>query len=199
MSNFVFYIYYSNSKKTIFKSNKYRDTLFEYKKIAEINKKNVVFPRQYISNCKEVRFDKTFIVFAKRNAQGVQQILKYQEYYIEEKFYVYGLKKRLDFLSIIEYILSKFQTNFTMIRMFKNKIIFECGDTIECILTKNENDCKRLYFSLKNFFKEKKIIWLLCVGKVPEKSKKMKSELIQKLVNFTGLSHYQFKRRKTRH
>lgn len=95
--------------------------------------------------------------------------------------------------------MQKYSAHFTMARMFKNKIVFECGDDIECVLAKNKSDCKRLYQFLKKFAIDHKIMAFLFLGTVPEHSKKIKSELIKKLVDFTGLSHYQFKRNSTRH
>lgn len=203
MSKFLFSVYltkYNNTKNDLkFQSSKYRETLSYFKTCIENNRKQIIFPVHYTSNSKEVRLHKFYLLFVKEDSEGGRRILQHQEFYIEEKFYVYGLKKRLTVTGVLEHILKTFKNNFTLVRIFKNKIVFECGDDIECILTKNQSDCQRLYLFLKNIYKEKKIIGLIFAGKVPNKSKKMKSELIQKLVNFTGLSHYQFKRQSTRH
>jgi hypothetical protein len=202
MRKVVFSVYLTNNSinnKPKFQSSKYRETLAYFKNCIEKNKKEIIFPLQYTSNSKEVRLDRFYLLFVREDDVSGRQIIKHQEFLIEEKFYVYGLKKRLTVMQILEHLLKKFNNNFTLVRMFKNKIVFECGDDIECILTKNTSDCQRLYLFLKTFYTEKKIKGLIFAGKVPNKSKKMKSELIQKLVDFTGLSHYQFKRQSTRH
>lgn len=202
MSKFCFAVYLSSNdklkRKPLFKSFKYRETLQFFKTELENNNEKVVFPLQYISNKKENRLQKYYLLIVKENLSS-RQIIKYQEYYVEEKFYIYGLKKRLSVYELCEHLLTKYASYFTMVRILKNKIVFESGDEIECVLTKNKNDCKRLYYFIKKFAIDNNIKFFLFLGFVPEKSKKMKSELIQKLVDFTGLSHYQFKRNSTRH
>lgn len=204
MSNkFLFSVYLSSNdcinNKPKFQSSKYRETLAYFKHSIEKNREEIIFPLHYTSNSKEVRLHRFYLLLVKESDVDGRQVLKYQEFYVEEKFYVYGLKKRLPVTLLLEYIVKKFGNNFTLVRMLKNKIVFECGDDIECVLTKNQSDCQRLYLFLKNIYVERKISGLIFAGKVPNKSKKMKSELIQKLVDFTGLSHYQFKRQTTRH
>lgn len=203
MSKICFSVYLSSNnklkRKPLFKSFKYRESLNFYKTELENNNQNVVFPLRYISNKNENRLQKYYLLFVRESDLIGQQIIKHQEYYIEEKFYVYGLKKRLSVYELFEYLIKKYGAHFTMVRIFKNKIVLECGDEIECVLTKNKNDCKRLYYFFKDFAIKKNLKAFLFLGVVPERSKQMKSELIQKLVKFTGLSHYQFKRNTTRH
>lgn len=193
----MFYVYLAKpkTKKLVFSSRKYRETLDFYHNFLENNKKKVVYPKRYRSNKEEVSFQRyyVFIVDAQKN------VLLKQEYLIEEKFYVYGAKKRYTVEQLFEKVFLRFVENFTSVRMFKNKIVLESGDDIECILTKNISECDRLYTFIKIAVQSKKIYSLLFLGKVPEKPREMKIELIKKLVDFTGLSHYQFKRNSTRH
>ena len=193
----MFYVYLakSKSKRVIFSSRKYRETLDFYHNFLDKNKKKVIYPKRYRSNKQEVSFQQNylFIVDERKN------VLLKQEYLTEETFYVYGAKKRYTVEQLFEKVFLKFVENFTSVRMFKNKIVLESGDDIECILTKNISECDRLYHFVKNAVQSKKIYSLLFLGKVPEKPREIKIELIKKLVAFTGLSPYQFKRNSTRH
>lgn len=196
---FIIYTTNNNGKKTpLYNSNKYRETLSAYKDFIEKNKKEIIYPLRYTANPKEVRLQKYFILLVKQIADKTE-VLKHSEFLVEEKFYVYGLKQRLTVVELFEKVIPKLVDNFTSVRMFKNKIVFECGDTIECVLTKNIYECKRLYMFLKNAMLDKKIISFMFLGKVPESPRSIKIELIKKLVDFTGLSHFQFKRNSTRH
>jgi hypothetical protein len=193
----MFYVYLTKpkGKKLVFSSSKYRETLSFYHSFLENNKKNIVYPKRYISNKKEVSFERYYIFLIDEQ----KKVLLKNEYLVEEKFYVYGAKKRYTVEQLFEKVFLKFVENFTSVRMFKNKIVLESGDDIECILTKNLSECDRLYNFVKSAVQSKKIYSLLFLGKIPEKPREMKIELIQKLVAFTGLSHYQFKRNSTRH
>lgn len=193
----MFYVYLTKpkSKKVVFSSCKYRETLDFYHNFLDKNKKKVIYPKRYLANKKSVSFERYYVLLV----DGEKKILFRQEYLVEEKFYVYGLKKRCTVEELFEKVFLRFVENFTSVRMFKNKIVLESGDDIECILTKNISECDRLYTFIKSAVQSKKIYSLLFLGKVPEKPREMKIELIRKLVAFTGLSHYQFKRNSTRH
>lgn len=203
MSNFVFSVYKTVNnrlkKKPLFVSGKYRETLNFFKEEIEENKKNTIYQLRYKSNKVDVTLERYFLVLIKEDKNGNKEIVKQEEYLVEEKFYLYGLKKRLTVAEIFEQIIPEFYEHFTTVRMFKNKIVFESGDKIECILTKNLYECKRLYTYLNSAFKSRKIISFLFLGKVPDTPTEIKRELIDKLVKLTGLSHFQFRRNKTRH
>lgn len=186
------------TNKPLFVSSKYRESFQFFKSAVELNKSKVFFPLKYVSNPQENRMQRYYIVLVKE-LDGENIILKTSEYLVEEKFYVYGLKKRIDFISVFQYILNHFGKSFTKVYRFKNKIVFEDGERIECILTKNLAESKRFYFKFKEIAIQKKIISFLFLGNIPDKPRYLKINMIQRLVDFTGLSHYQFKRNSTRH
>jgi hypothetical protein len=203
MSQFVFSVYKTVNnrlkKKPLFSSGKYRESLKFFKEEIDQNNKNVLYHLRYKSNVVDVTLERYFLVLVKEHKNGHKEIVKQEEYLIEEKFYVYGLKKRLTVVELFEEIIPQFSEYFTTVRMFKNKIVFESGDKIECILTKNLYECKRLYTYLNSAFKARKISAFLFLGKVPDTPTEIKRDLIERLVDLTGLSHFQFRRNKTRH
>lgn len=186
------------TNKPLFVSNKYRESFNFFKTAVELNKSKVFFPLKYVSNPQENKMQRYYIVLVKElDCENI--ILKTSEYLVEEKFYVYGLKKRIDFISVLQHIVNNFGENFTKVYRFKNKIVFEDGERIECVLTKNLVESKRFYFKFKEIIIQKKIISFLFLGNIPNKPRYLKINMIQRLVDFTGLSHYQFKRNSTRH
>lgn len=97
MSKIYFAVYLSSNnslkRKPLFKSLKYRECLDFFKTELENNRKNIIFPLQYTSNKYENKLQKHYLLFVKEGEMIGRQIIKHQEYQIEEKFYVYGLKK----------------------------------------------------------------------------------------------------------
>lgn len=178
-------------------TNKQEGTTFLKKYVSEQNSK-ILFPIRYTSNFLENKLTKFFCVLVKFEGEDKKTILESREILREEKFYVYGLKKRLDLEEIFVQVFLDFKDNYTKIIKIKNKIVLQQSEKIECILTKNKDDCDRLYSKMRYLLRKHKISGFLFLGDVPDKPRKNKIELIQKLVNFTGLSHYQFKRNSTR-
>lgn len=160
--------------------------------------KNIIFPVHFTSTSKEIKKKRFFLVLVEKY-NGEQKILKYRQIFKEETFYMYGNKKRWDIMQIFENICSSGE-NFIKVYKIKNKVVFIGldGELRECVLTKNEDDCHRFYNCLKKISKTNKLITLLFLGEFPNIPKIQKSDLIKKLVAFTGLSHYQFKRKSTR-
>ena len=199
-----FYVYTTVLQKKLgsllpkFQSTKYRESYNFFKTAVQQNRKNIFYPLQHTSTVKETKLHKYFILFVKVvDEQSI--ILKKTEFYIEEKFHIYGLKKRMTFLETFEYLTLKFRNAFTKIQRLKNKIVFDDGHQIECVLTKNLEECKIFYFKLKQMAISLKITAFLFLGDVPSRPKYIKVKMVSKLVEFTGLSHYQFSRNKTRH
>jgi hypothetical protein len=196
----MFVCYLSNSKKLkkLFSSDKYKETSSFYQKTLEENKKNVTYPKRFKANKKAVSLDRKLLLFVEEHGTE-KKIIKQQEYLVEETFYVYGQKRRYNVEQLLEKVFLLYVKDFTTVKTFKNKIVLESGEDLECILTKNISECKRLYEFLKNAVHSKKIYSFLFVGKVPEKPREIKIDLIKRLVKLTGLSHFQFKRKSTRH
>lgn len=195
-----FFIYVNahapSAKTPIFKSRKYRECYLFFKEKIKENKKQIIFPKKFVSNVDEVK-PKKYYIYIIKEVDKVPILMDIHEYLVEEKFHVYGLKRRLTVEQILEEVFLKFSSNFTKIYLFKNKLVFISGDEIECILTKNTDEAKRLYNYFKNVIGSSNSIAFLFLGTV--KSRKFKNELIKKLVAFTGLSYFQFSRNSTRH
>lgn len=179
-------------------TNKQESEIFLKKYVCERNSK-ILFPVRYTSNFLENKLTKFFCLLVKDECGGKKTILDSKEILREEKFYIYGLKKRLTLEEIFTQIFLDFKGNYTKIIKIKNKIVLQQSEKIECILTKNKDDCDRLYSKMRFLLQKHKINGFLFLGEIPNKPRKNKIELIQKLVDFTGLSHYQFKRNCTRH
>lgn len=204
LKKFVYNLYITNFstkklKTPVFSSCKYKETFNEFKGIREKNKKEIIFPLRYTSNKFENKSRRFYILLVKEYQTGYKEIIKQDEFLREEKFYVYGVKKRYNVSDLLENVFLKFIDNFTTVRMFKNKIVLQSGEDLECILTKNLSDCKRLYSFLKQALISRKIISFLFLGKVPNVPFHIKVDLIKRLVDMTGLDHHQFKRNSTRH
>lgn len=176
-----------------FRSNKYMYCLRKFKEKIEENRKNIFFPQRYSSN----KFECVPVVFHLAIIDDeTNEILQIEQIHVEQKFWVYGLKKNLNLIQIISTVFTKYINNFTTVLKYKNKIILYDKDKIECILTKNLLDCDRLYQSFKTLIYEKKIYSFLFKGEITYNEKKI---IVDELVKLTNLSRCQFFRNSTRH
>lgn len=198
MIKFFVYIntHEKTAKKPVFSSRKYRESYLFFKEKIKENQNNVYFPKKFVSNPTEVK-QKKYYIYIVKEVNKIPTLLDIHEYLVEERFYVYGLKKRLTVVEILDQVFFKYSANFTKIYILKNKLVFVSGEDIECILTKNLDEAKRLYNYFKGIIASSKIIAFLFLGVV--RKKKLKGELIKRLVELTGLSPFQFVRNSTRH
>lgn len=129
-------------------------------------------------------------------------IFKKEEYFIEEKFWVYGfhpLYDRKNFMFIYNDILKdniKSKYDFINIYYYKNKIIFEGVNTINMVICKDMSDAVRLYCKLDDFAKEDKLKYLAFTGN-GGRTKKSASMTIDKIMSFTNWDRRKIKRSTT--
>lgn len=71
----------------------------------------------------------------------------------EEKFYVYGLKKRMTFMDIFNKVFLEKPNDIYQVLMFFNKILVVNDSYMEFILCKNIADCQRFYNLLFDLLK----------------------------------------------
>ena len=106
-------------KTHVFRSNKYMYCFRKFKQKIEENRKNILFPQRYTSNeveCVPVTFQLAII------NEDNGEIVEYEHINVEQKFWVYGLKKNLTLFNLISEVFVKYAKNFTTVLKYKNKI-----------------------------------------------------------------------------
>ena len=126
---------------------------------------------------------------------GGWKILKNIDYFYEETFYVYGLMKRLNVAEILKEVFVPRYIGFYQVVMVLNKIVIFTENDIEVILTKNLQDCQRLYDYIFDFFKINGFFSLLFLGKANLATRK---ELYDSIQKHTGLTRKELFRTSTR-
>ena len=186
------------------------------KKFRKLKKQadNIVIPKRYgtYNGLHNVKYD---MLLLKRKLEG-ESVSTYKDYndwgvlqeynlndddwkildkinwYEEEKFYVYGLKKRLTCLDIYQECLIPKIHYFTQIIKIFNKLVIDDGDDVEVILCKTEADCDLLYHKLLSFATHQQLSSLLFLGNATFQTRK---QLRQRLCEFTGLKEQEFYRK----
>jgi hypothetical protein len=121
---------------------------------------------------------------------GKWSIVHKSEYFIEEKFTVFGVG-RMEAKDIIKDLLLKFDPSKDVVKhvtFVNNKIIIERYDDFDMIICKNSVDAKRLYYVLVEFCRINKIKTILFTGKILNKYKR---PMYDRIVKKTGWSYNQ--------
>lgn len=128
-------------------------------------------------------------------------IFNKSDYFIEEKFWVYGFHPkydRKDASFIYHNIIEDFKKNKSSVGMvicYKNKLLIDNNTKISLIICKNENDAIRLYTFLENSSQTghiHNIIWRGIAGKL------LKYSVIDKIKALTGWNLKKITRNSTR-
>jgi hypothetical protein len=120
------------------------------------------------------------------------QILDKFKWNEEEKFYVYGEKKRLTCLEIYEKCLKPRMHYFTQVLKMFNKLVIDDGEDMEVVLCKTEQDCNILYHKLLTFADYQNLSSFLFLGHATYHTR---MGLRDRLCEFTGLKRQEFYRR----
>lgn len=108
-------------------------------------------------------------------------ILEKQTYEYEEKFSVYGFRKRLDTISIIKLILMKDIKKENIIKQINyvnNNVLIHHNEDFDVITCKCIDDAKRLHNLLRDFCKKSKIKNVIFSGKSTGRNKSKMYDLI---------------------
>lgn len=125
-------------------------------------------------------------------------IIEKRPYEYEEKFSVYGFKKRLDTISIIKLILMKDIKKEHIIKQITyvhNNVTIQSDGNIDIVTCKCIDDAKRLHNLLRDFCKKNKIKNVLFLGKV---SKKNRGKMYDIIIEKTGWKREKLFRTSTR-
>ena len=182
-------------KKPYFTSTDYKIIFDKFSSLITENRENIIFPQKYTSNKIEVKSKREYIMLTKILPDG-SKVLKIEEWYVEETFFLYSKKARYNVAELLKYLFPLYKNYFVKISTYKNKILFDDGEHLECILTKNLDEAQRLYLFIKSNIEKRKVKNFLFFGEIPHR---MKSEIIVRLVKATGLKPFQFSRNSTRH
>lgn len=106
-------------------------------------------------------------------------ILYKNTYEIEERFTVFNYNKRLTLREIIKTIVLKPHSNIKIkqINYLNNKLLIHQNNDFDIILCKCNEDCERLYDTLKDFIENNGIDYILFTGKIL-KNKKITYDMI---------------------
>lgn len=126
--------------------------------------------------------------------KGGWDIIKKSEWSIEERFFVYGYKKRMDVIDIISNVFKKF-TKFYYVTIVLNKIVIYNDDFIEVILCKNGTDCDRLSYFIKKQMSNFGFINFIFLGVA---NRKQRVNLYDRMELHTGLKRQELFRTSTR-
>jgi hypothetical protein len=204
-------------KKTLSRCSKRKNAFVRFYQLKSEN--NVIFPRKFI-NEKEIKPVKYEICVTKPTEEGdtfrmlrddygklYQEkplgdwtILHSDEYFIEERFWVYGHDKKHDRLTMME-IAKKVMTNAYTKENVKqaivvyNKLVIYNENSFDMIICKCIDDAQRLHHALAKYAKSKKITTILFMGTAVHSSITRMYDLIQEN---TGWNRKKIKRQTTR-
>lgn len=125
-------------------------------------------------------------------------------YEVEETFWVYGYHPRLQ-RKTFQWIFDEFvaknsddKTMFKTICIYQNKVLFECGNTLNMVLCKTKSDAIRFYNLIESWCQEKKrkYKYIFFLGDL--KDSKYKSEWISKIQKLTNWDIIKIRRPSTR-
>jgi len=123
-------------------------------------------------------------------------ILEKCEYFYEEKFTVFGNKKRLTSIQIIKTILLRKHTGIMVkqVNYVNNKLLIHQNNDVDIILCKSTEDCKRLFTIFKEFVEKNNIKNIMFTGSINSN----KQEIYRLILHKTGWKKNKIYRTTTR-
>ena len=178
--NQVFY-----NKKYVNEGDTLKKTTYEVLLLEKVEKKDKI-QRKVFNNINQI-VEETVI--------GDWNILTKFEYFFEETFKVYGLKKRLTVPEILNDVILKIVEEVHYFVVVINYLVIYNDNSIEVILCKNVFDAKRLYDFLFNFLREHNMLNLIFLG-VAGQSERYK--LYDRIEKHAGVNRREIYRNSTR-
>lgn len=206
-----------NNKKLVKIIRDYKHFSFAKKKFNKLKEENqnILFPKKFV-NTKAIKAIKYEILLLEKVTSeektsrmvindsgrvveetviGDWKIISKFSYFFEESFYVYGLKKRLEAVELLENVFGTRLGDVYQCVMVLNKIVLHNDTDIEVILCKNLQDTKRLYDFIVKFFYTRNIHSIMFWGEAKRKDRR---ELYDRIQKHTGLVRKELYRTSTR-
>lgn len=123
-------------------------------------------------------------------------ILYKNDYYYEERFTIFGSKRRLTSIEIIKNILLRKNKSILVkqVNYINNKLLIHQNNDFDIIVCKCNKDAKRLYDTLFEFYNTNKLKNIMFTGKVYKNKKQVYKTIKEK----TGWDEFKLYRTKTR-
>lgn len=124
-------------------------------------------------------------------------------YCIEDTFWVYGFHpiiQRKDFNFIFNELVkpkANDKHNIVNLILFRNKLMLDCGDTMDLVICKNHSDCVRLYNTIERESQKQRLKHILFSGDW-NLSPKKREEAVQKIKNLTNWNDMKIRRYSTK-
>lgn len=207
--------------KDIYRCSTEKKAREKFQSLIDDNSK-VVFPVKYINNGglkdanyeiviiksrenKETKTTKIRNIFGKyinyETSSDDWIVLDRQQYFREETFWVYGYHPQLQrktFQWIYENIIENNNNSdyFKNVFLFKNKFICDTNGQLDIVFCKNINDAIRLYNELQEKARSNKLKYIIWSGDMS--LSKMKMQIMERLMKWTGWSYNKIRRNSLR-
>jgi hypothetical protein len=187
--------------------------------------KKVKFPTLHINMGRHIQSSNYELVIIKRREEGESkttslrnrygQFVEHEtdddgwvvydksEYFVEDTFWVYGFHpiiQRKDFQFIFDNLVkpkANAKRNIINVILFRNKLLLDCGDTMDLVICKNHSDGVRLYNAIEQESVKQKLKHILFSGDWNYHSERRK-DAIEKIKRLTHWDEMKIKRYNTK-